>query len=250
MALINNFWVLSTTGIPLFLLKGDKQQNILIGGFFSALQILIDKVEESPFNKIELENRTYFYYFMEPIISVLEAEAKNETETQVLQIITQKLGKAFLELYPAEKIEELCGDLSSCKEFYAKYEEIVADIEQMMQQSHKEFLTKYFVEAANDENILGIVIYDLEKDEIISRDTPPDCSVEDFESFGSMLFSFLGRLGKELKTGKINEVLLRGQEYWVGGFRKGTLAVFMLFDLKYFGKVLPDFVNAPLEKLE
>lgn len=250
MALIKNFWILSTTGIPLFLLKGDSQQNILIGGFFSALQILIDSVEQSPFNKIELEDRTYFYYFKEPIISVLEAEARTETETQVFQIITQKLGKAFVDMYPVEQIKDFSGDFDFYSEFRQKYEEIVSDIEQMLQQSHKEFLSKYFVEAAKDENVLGIVIYDLEKDEIISRDTPPDCTVEDFESFGSMLFAFLGRLGKELKTGKINEVLLRGQKYWLGGFRKGTLAVFMLFDLKYFGKVLPEFVNAPLENIE
>ena len=95
-----------------------------------------------------------------------------------------------------------------------------------------------------------MVIYDLEKDEIISRDTPPDCSVTDFESFGSMLFAFLGRLGKELKTGAVNEVLIRGQKYWLGGFKKGSLAVFMLFDLHYFGKVLPDFVNASLDDVK
>ena len=97
-----------------------------------------------------------------------------------------------------------------------------------------------------DDSDLPVTFLQREKDEIISRDTPPDCTVDDFESFGSMLFAFLGRLGKELKTGQINEILIRGSKYWLGGFRKGSLAVFMLFDLKYFGKVLPEFVNAPL----
>ncbi|NHJ04535.1 MAG: hypothetical protein EAX90_06915 [Candidatus Heimdallarchaeota archaeon] len=250
MSKIKNFWILSTSGIPLFLLRGDNQQNILIGGFFSALQILIDSVQHSPFNKIELEDRTYFYYFKEPIISVLEVEVKTEIETQVYQIITQKLGKEFIEMYPKNQITDFSGDINFYKSFHERYEEIVSEIEQMLQKSHKEFLSKYFVEAARDENVLGIVIYDLEKDEIISRDTPPDCTVKDFESFGSMLFSFLDRLSKDLKTGKINEILIRGQKYWLGGFKKGTLAVFMLFDLKYFGKVLPEFVNAPLQDFE
>ena len=250
MSKIKNFWILSTSGIPLFLLKGDDQQNILIGGFFSALQILIDSLEHSHFNKIELEDRTYFYYFKDPIISVLEAEASSETETQVYQIITQQLGKAFTDMFSNQQITDFIGDLAYYNEFRPKYESIIQDIEGMLQQSHKEFLSKYFVEAARDEDILGIVIYDLEKDEIISRDTPPDCAIDDFESFGSMLFAFLSRLGKELKTGQINEVLVRGQKYWVGGFRKGSLAVFMMFDLKYFGKVLPEFVNAPLENID
>ncbi|MFW9923628.1 MAG: hypothetical protein ACFFDW_10130 [Candidatus Thorarchaeota archaeon] len=251
MTAIKNFWILSSSGIPLFLLDEENaDENILIGGFFSALQILIDSIEHSPFNKIELENRTYFYYFKDPIISVVEAEAKTETETQVYQIITQKLGKAFIEMYPKEMLRNFAIDQSIYKEFRGQYEKIIAEIDSMLEQSHKDFLSKYFVEAAKDENVLGIVIYDLEKDEIISRDTPPDCAVTDFESFGSMLFSFLERLGKELKTGKINEILLRGQKYWLGGFRKGTLAVFMLFDLKYFGKVLPEFVNASLDNFD
>ncbi|NHJ85133.1 MAG: hypothetical protein FK734_06700 [Asgard group archaeon] len=250
MVQIKNFWILSTSGIPLFLLSEKKtEENILIGGFFSALQILIDNLENSPFNKIELENRTYFYYFKEPIISVIETEVTSEIESQVCQVTTQKLGKAFLEVFP-ELEHGFSADISRYSRFRPHYERIRIELDEMLSKSHKEFLSKYFVEAAKDENILGVVIYDLEKDEIISRDTPPDCTVSDFEAFGSMLFAFLTRLGKELKAGTINEVLIRGQKYWVGGFRKGSLAVFMLFDLNYFGKVLPDFVNSPLDSFE
>lgn len=251
MVQIKNFWILSTSGIPLFLLtEKDTEENLLIGGFFSALQILIDNIEQSPFNKIELENRTYFYYFKEPIISVIEAAITTEVGSQVCQIFTQKLAKAFLEMFPINDQTDIKADTSYYESFREQYEKITSEIESELQKSHKDFLSKYFIEAAKDQNVLGIVIYDLEKDEIISRDTPPDCTVTDFESFGSMLFSFLERLGKELKTGKINEVLIRGQKYWLGGFRKGSLAVFMLFDLNYFGKVLPDFVNAPLDNYE
>ncbi|MBN1330217.1 MAG: hypothetical protein JXA54_12150 [Candidatus Heimdallarchaeota archaeon] len=251
MVQIKNFWILSTSGIPLFLLtEKDTEENLLIGGFFSALQILIDKIEQSPFNKIELENRTYFYYFKEPIISVIEAEITTELESQVCQIFSQKLAKAFIDMYPINEQIEISVDISSYGKFREQYEKITMQIDSELQKSHKDFLSKYFIEAAKDQNVLGTVIYDLEKDEVISSDIPPDCAVNDFESFGSMLFSFLERLGKELKTGKINEVLIRGQKYWLGGFRKGSLAVFMLFDLNYFGKVLPDFVNAPLANFE
>lgn len=248
---VKNFWILSTSGIPLFLLAEErKDENILIGGFFSALQILIDNIEQSPSNKIELENRTYFYHFKDPIISVIEAEVKSEVESQVCQIFTQKLGKAFSEKYSSELQKDTILEMTHFSAFRTEYEQIISELDNMLKQGHKEFLSKYFAEAAKDENVLGMVIYDLEKDEIISRDTPPDCTITDFESFGSMLFAFLGRLGKELKTGAVNEVLIRGQKYWLGGFRKGTLAVFMLFDLQYFGKVLPDFVNASLDDVE
>jgi hypothetical protein len=246
MTTINNFWILSTSGIPLFLLEEYEHNDILIGGFFSALQILIDSVEESPFNKIELKNKTFFYYFKEPIISVLEAEATTEIETQVYQIITQRLAKTFLDLYPKEQILNSDKSVSYYQTFKTYYYSITSEINEMLKKSHKDFLAEYFVEAATNENILGMIIYDLKQDEILSKDIPQECKAIDFESFGSMLFAFLSRLGKQLKTGIINEVLVRGENYWLGGFRKGSLAVFMLFDLDYFGKVLPDFVNAPL----
>jgi len=90
------------------------------------------------------------------------------------------------------------------------------------------------------------VVYDLDQDEVISHDIPQDIDLKDFESFGSMLFSFTNRLGKELKAGEINEILIRAKNYWIGGFRKANLAVFMLFAQDYFGKVLPDFVSNAL----
>ncbi|NHJ47069.1 MAG: hypothetical protein FK733_04705 [Asgard group archaeon] len=251
MVQIKNFWILSTSGIPLFLLS-DKStdENILIGGFFSALQILIDNIERSPYNKLELENRTYFYYFNEPIISVIEAEVETELESQVCHIVTEKLGKKFQEMYQIKSKDNITVDLSHYSTFRLEYEKMSLELDEMLDKTHKDFLTKYFVEAAKDENVLGIVIYDLEKDEILLRDTPPDCTIEDFESFGSMLFAFLSRLGKDLKTGQVNEILIRGQKYWLGGFRKGSLAVFTMFDLDYFGKVIPDFVKSPLDVYE
>lgn len=248
---INNFWILSTSGVPLFLLsEKSNEENILIGGFFSALQMLLEQLENSSFNKIELENRTYFYYFHEPIIAVIDAEVETELESQVCQIYTQRLGKAFLEKYPLIDQKDLVVEMSYYSEFRLHYEKITLELDEMLAKSHKDFLTQYFVEAAKDENILGLVIYDLEKDEIILRDTPPDCAIEDFESFGSMLFAFLSRLSKNLKTGLVNEILIRGEKYWLGGFRKGSLAVFTMFDLNYFGKVIPDFVKSPLDNYE
>lgn len=247
---IRNFWVLSRNGIPLFFHgKKDASSQIVISGFFAAIQILIESLEQSQLNKIELKNNTYFYYLTGPIISVIEADPKNEIENQVYQIIAQRLGRAFLAMFSQETIVKNENNSSKFCYFLSEYEKITAEVETMLQQSHREFLSEYFVQAAKDENVLGAVVYDLERDEILSIDLPPDCDLEDFESFGSMLFAFLGRLGKTLNTGAPNEVLIRCQKYWIGGFKKGPLAVFMLFDLEYFGKVLPEFVNAPLKEL-
>jgi hypothetical protein len=246
--MIKNFLVLCSTGQPLFL-KGEKDlvNEVLLGGFLTALQSFAEKMQNTRINKIELDKHTYFYSVMDPIITVIEADAKDEIENRVYQIIAERLARAFLDLNTKEKIISWCGNFDDFIGFEETYEKIAADVENMLHQSHKEFITQYFVAAAKDSNILGKVIFDLEKDVVIASDIPRDIAVADLESFGSMLFSFLGRLGQELKAGEINEVLIRAKNYWIGGFRKGQLAVFMLFSQDYFGKVLPEFVGAALK---
>jgi hypothetical protein len=61
------------------------------------------------------------------------------------------------------------------------------------------------------------------------------------------MFNFVDRLGRELKSGNINEILMRAEKYWIGGFRKGDLAVFMLFKQEYFGDNLPEFVKSAVK---
>ena len=83
MTKISDFWVLSTNGIPLFFTgeETDKTSQVLISGFFAALQILIQSLDHTQLNKIELENNTYFYYMNHPVISVVKANPKDEAET-------------------------------------------------------------------------------------------------------------------------------------------------------------------------
>ncbi len=246
--MIRNVLILCSTGQPLFI-KGEKDlvNEVLLGGFLTALQSFAQQMQNTRINKIELDKHIYFYSVMEPIISVVEADAKDEIENRIYQIIAERLARAFLEIYPKEKILNWCGKFEDFAGFDAVYERIAADVSNMLHQSQKEFITQYFVEAAKDSSILGKVVFDLEKDVVIASDIPKDVSVADLESFGSMLFSFIGRLGQELKAGEINEILIRARNYWIGGFRKGQLAVFMLFSQDYFGKVLPEFVGAALK---
>ncbi len=246
--MIKNALILCSSGQPLFL-KGEKDlvNEVLLGGFLTALQSFAEKMQNTRINKIELDKRTYFYSVMDPIISVVEADSKDEIENRVYQIIAERLARAFLEMYTKDKIQNWCGNFEDFANFTPIYERVAAETTQMLRQTQKEFITKYFVEAAKDANVLGKVVFDLAKDEVIASDIPKDFSVGNFESFGSMLFSFLGRLGQEFKAGEINEILIRARNYWIGGFRKGQLAVFMLFSQDYFGKVLPEFVRAALD---
>ncbi len=245
--MIRNVLILCSSGQPVFL-KGEKDliNEVLLGGFLTALQSFAVTMQSTRINKIELDKRTFFYSVLDPIISVVEADSKDEIENRVYEIIADRLSRAFLEMYPKNIIQNWCGRFEDFAGFEPVYERIAAETTHMLQQSQKDFITKYFVEAAKDASILGKVVFDLEKDEIIASDIPKDVAVSDIESFGSMLFSFLGRLGEELKAGEINEVLIRAKNYWIGGFRKGQLAVFMLFAQDYFGKVLPEFVSAAL----
>ncbi len=245
--MIRTVLILCSSGQPLFI-KGEQGliNDVLLGGFLTALQSFAESMQNTRINKIELDKHTYFYSVMNPIISVVEADSKDEIENRVYQIIAERLARAFLELYPKEIIANWHGRLEDFEAFEPTYSRVEAEVSQMLYQSQKDFITKYFVEAAKDSNIVGKVIFDLDKDEIIASDIPMDIIVKDFESFGSMLFSFVERLGKELKAGDINEILIRAKKYWIGGFRREQLAVFMLFSQDYFGKVLPEFVSAAL----
>ncbi len=206
-------------------------------------------MQNTRINKIELDKHTYFYSVMNPIISVVETDSQDEIENRVYQIIAERLARAFLELYPKEIIANWHGRLEDFEAFAPIYSRVEAEVSQFLHQNQKDFITKYFVEAAKDSNIVGNVIFDLGKDEIIASDISTDIMAKDFESFGSMLFSFVKRLGKELKAGDLNEILIRAKKYWIGGFRREQLAVFMLFSQDYFGKVLPEFVSAALGPL-
>jgi hypothetical protein len=245
--MIKNFYILTTNGQPLYL-QGeiDSDKTVLLSGFLGAINMLAGTLDKSHLNKIELASHSYFYSIHDSVISVIEADPKDEVESRTYQIIAQKLGKSFIETYTNEKILDWAGSCDEFCTFTKLYERIVSEVQQMLNQSHRDFITKYFVETGNDKNILGRCVFDLEKDEIIASDIPNDISVKDFENFGSMLFNFVGKLGKELKSGDINEILIRAKKYWIGGFKKGNLAVFMLFSQDYFGAVLPEFVTSCL----
>ncbi len=208
--------------------------------------MLAGTLQRSRLNKIELADHTYFYAVNGPIISVLEADPSDESESRIYQMIAQRLARSFLDRYPESFVTNWSGECETFQGFRDQCSNICNEFSPMMRQSQREFITQYFYEAAKDSNVLGIVVFDLVKDEVLSSDIPQDFSVQDFEAFGSMLFSFLTRLAKELKAGEINEILLRAKNYWIGGFKRGDLAVFMLFAQDYFGKVLPEFVSTPL----
>ena len=246
--MIKNFYVLTINGAPLYIQgEQDPDKTVLLSGFLGALNVLAGSIDKSHLNKIELEMHTYFYSVHDSIISVIEADPKDDVESRTYQIIAQKLGKSFINQYTNEKLLNFNGCTDEFCTFTQFYEKIVNEVQQMLNQSHKDFITKYFVETGHDKNILGRCVFDLEKDEIIASDIPAsEFSVKDFENFGSMLFNFVGKLGKELKSGDINEILIRAKNYWIGGFKKQNLAVFMLFSQDYFGNVLPEFVKTSL----
>jgi hypothetical protein len=248
---IRNFWVLGLNGLPLFSDgMDDSDRKLLLSGFLGAFKILADSVQGCQLNKMAFEDNVFYYYVSNQTVAVLEAQVENEVEDRALQISAQRLGKAFNQEFPSESIESWCGDCEQFESFMPVYKKICTDVLKMLNQSQREYITQYFAEAARDPNVLGCVVFDLERDEILASDIPSDISVNDFESFGSMLFSFTNRLGKQLKSGDINEILIRAQNYWIGGFKRNELAVFMLFAQDYFGRVLPEFVVDALNNQE
>lgn len=245
--MINQFMILRKDGQPLYIHHKDNELNkMLIGGFLSSFEMFAGNLHQTHINKIELDNYTYFYSVKDPIISIVEAKPQNDIESKVFQITAERLARSFIEKYTKPILCEWCGNAEAFEDFCNIYEEISNNLSQLMHQKHQDFITRYFVEAANDENILGTVVFDLDKDEITVSDIPSNFAYKDFEAFGSMLFSFVNRLSITLKSGDIDEILLRAKEYWIGGFRKRNFAVFMIFNQNYFGKILPDFVKTAI----
>ena len=239
---------MNTAGIPLYTKTIERVfDETLVTCFLSAIQSFAEGISKSCIDKIDMDKMTFFYAFKGPIYSIIVAETDDETEGKMYRIIAEKLGRAFVKKYPLENLGSKPTNIQMFADFDQEYEEITSQFETMLQMSQKEFVTEYFVKAASDENIMGMVIYDLVKDEFIARDIPPEISEKSFESFSAMLFNFIDRLGKELKAGAINETLIRAKNYWIGAFRKGNFAVFTIFSQDFFGNILPEFVTKPLD---
>ncbi|MEX2755378.1 MAG: hypothetical protein Q6365_008265 [Candidatus Sigynarchaeota archaeon] len=247
--MIKSYLIMSSSGVPLYTRSVEKVfDETLVSCFLSAIQSFAKGISQSCIDKIDMEKMTFFYAFKGPIFSIIVAETADETESRVYRIIAERLGRSFINKYSAEYINKYLGVLEYFADFNKEFDQITSEFSNLLKMSQKDFVSEYFVNAASNENIRGMVIYDLVKDEFIAKDIPKDISSKSFESFSAMLFSFIEKLGKELKAGEINEALLRAENYWIGAFKKGNYAVFMLFSREFFGKILPDFVTKPLEK--
>ena len=245
--MIKAYLVMSEAGVPIYTKSIETVfDETLVSCFLSAIQSFASEVSRSCIDKIDMEKMTFFYAFKGPIYSIIVAETADEVESRVYRIIAEKLGRAFIKRYPPEFIQRQGPQTDAYKAFDEEYDVIISEFSKLLEMSQKDFVSEYFVNAASDENILGMVIYDLDKDEFLAQDIPKDISTKSFESFSAMLFNFVDRLGKELKSGNINELLMRAKNYWIGAFRKGSLAVFMIFAQDFFGNILPDFVTKPL----
>jgi predicted regulator of Ras-like GTPase activity (Roadblock/LC7/MglB family) len=194
-----------------------------------------------------MDSFTFFYSAKDPIFSIVAAEPTDDVDSRIYKIIADRLSRSFLEKYSKTDIDSNKGELHSFKEFEEDYIKISQEIESLKKQSNRDFILNYFSKAASDENIRGIIIFDLKEDKIIASDIPSDISEKSFESFSSMLFSFIDRMGNELKAGKINEVLMRAEKHWIGAFRKGDMAVFTIFSHELFGNIIPDFITSKVD---
>jgi predicted regulator of Ras-like GTPase activity (Roadblock/LC7/MglB family) len=244
--------LISKDGTPLFISKEKQKEEefdqALIGCFLSAIQSFAQEVSKSPINKIEMQANTFYYAAKGPVFSVVVSEDEDVEDSRIYKVTAERVCRAFLNKYSEEVIQKEQGVLDFFEDFNEEYNNIIQEIERMKDQSNKDFILEQFVTAASDENIIGMIIFDLNRDEIIARDIPEYIKDRSFESFSSMLFNFVDRLGSELKEGKINEILMRGKNHWIGGFRRGDLAVFTIFSHDFFGNIIPSFMTSAIDE--
>ncbi len=246
--MIKSFLILNSAGVPLYTKTIEKVfDETLVSCFLSAIQSFAHGMENACIDKIDMDKMTFFYAFKGPIYSIIVAEAIDEVENRVYRIIAEKLGRAFIDKYSIKFIDDNSININCYSDFDDEYDKITSNFYNLLAMSQRDFISEFFVKAASDKDILGLVVYDLENDKFIAHDIPKEISKNSFESFSAMFFTFIDRLAKELNAGKINETLIRAKNYWIGAIRKANLAVFMIFSHKFFGNILPDFVGKPLE---
>lgn len=252
--MIKSFMIISKSGLPLYT-RGMKKElefdQTLVGGFLSAVQSFAESISKSCIDKLNFRENTFFYSTKDDIMSIVVADsACDEVENRIYHAIAERLGRIFIESYNQEILDNWNGNLEFFKSFDVHYESITSEIVDMLKTSHRDLISHCFCEAAKNDDIVGMIVFDLENDEIIASDIPTDFSEKDFESFSSMLFAFTNRLGKALNVGTINELLLRAKNFWIGGFRKGSLAVFMIFKQDYFGQILPEVFKTTIDNID
>lgn len=246
--MIKSFLIITRDGVPLFVKSPDKfTDNTLISCFLSAIQSFAQEIEKGCIDTIAMETTTFHYAVKGNIFSIAVSDSTDEVDSRIYKITAERLSRAFLEKYNENTVEKNKETSDFFNDFSKEYEQITTEIESLQKQSNKDFILDYFSKAASDENIVGMIVFDLKKDEIIASDIPLDISETDFESFSSMLFSFIDRLGAQLNQGKINEILMRGKQHWIGGFRKGDLAVFTIFAHDFLGSIIPEFISSAIE---
>ncbi|TFF97248.1 MAG: hypothetical protein EU547_04810 [Promethearchaeota archaeon] len=247
--MINSFLIISKDGIPLFTMnsKDSESDSTLVSCFLSAIQNFAKEVSDSGIDSIKMDAFTFFYSAKDPIFSIVAAEPTDDIDNRIYKIIAERLSRSFLQKFPKDEIDKKKGEVSSFLGFEDEYKKISQEIEALKKQRNNDFVLEYFSKAASDENIKGIIIFDLQEDKIIASDIPDDISEKSFESFSSMLFNFIDRMGNELKAGKINEVLMRSEHHWIGGFRKGNMAVFTIFSHEFLGNIIPDFITSKID---
>jgi len=242
--LIKNFYILKEGGEPLFTEnEGLGIDETLISGFLAALHSFSKELKQGVINKIDLGNHRFIFSVKDPILAVVEIETREDVEDSMYQIIAERLARSFKAEYQ-EKIAEWDGSLSTFTEFHQQYDSITSDITDLSSKSYQNIISQYFEEALTNESIVGMIIYDVKADEVKAKDVPPDFSINDIESLCSMLFTFLDRIGIQLNHSAINELLLRYDKYWLGGFKKGDIAVVTIFNYEFFGNILPNFITS------
>ncbi|TXT65495.1 MAG: hypothetical protein BAJALOKI3v1_100066 [Promethearchaeota archaeon] len=246
--MIKSYLIISKDGLPLFTISPNDSftDNSLIGCFLSAIQNFAKEVGNSCIDSINMDSYTFYYSARDPIFSIVAADPSDEIDNRIYKIIAERLSRAFLQKYPKETIDAQKDEMAAFNDFKEEYEKISTEIGKLKKQNNRDFILNYFQQAASDENIKGIIVFDLKNDRVIASDVPPDITEKSFESFSSMLFNFIDRMGNELKAGKINEVLMRAEKHWIGGFRKGDMAVFTIFSHEFFGNIIPDFITTKI----
>ncbi|MEM4546992.1 MAG: hypothetical protein QXM12_07820 [Nitrososphaerota archaeon] len=212
---IHNIMVIGGGGICLASAVSGGEQ--LVGGLISAIMSFSRSVIGSEIEFLEFKDRkVYFVVDKEKDVCVAAILSEKLPEA-LIKFILEDVLNVFLSKY-GNVLENWNGDLSVFNEMNSYLKSLVS----------KPFMETVMRILYSRSELEGIVLYDFESEKFLFSVLPDWFSSRRKLATVTMAVNFANKLSEELRGGKVDVVVLRGEEKWIVVVVRGKLCLMAL----------------------